>query len=115
MRSGVAAAAVLALAPALSAQDAIRIIPPDREHRERLSGRVEVQTLIIHPSITAVEFSLDARRMQRVTEKPFTTYIELAHPPREQELEVRGFDDQGNHLGSDRIVLNGVDVRRRSE
>ncbi|MXX76893.1 MAG: VWA domain-containing protein [Holophagales bacterium] len=110
LRVGVAAAAILAQAPALSAQDAIRIIPPDREHRERLSGRVEVQTLIIHPSITAVEFSLDGDRVQRVTEKPFTTHIELADPPREQALEVRGFDDQGNHLGSDRIVLNRLDV-----
>jgi len=109
-RVGVAAAAVLALAPELSAQDAIRIIPPDREHRERLSGRVEVQTLIIHPSITAVEFFLGGNRVRRVTERPFTTHIQLADPPREQALEVRGFDDQGNHLGSDRIVLNRLDV-----
>ena len=89
---------------------AIRIIPPARGHRERLSGRVEIQTLIVHPSITAVEFFLDGNRTERVTKKPFTTDVELADPPREQELEVRGFDDQGKHLGSDRIVVNRLDV-----
>ena len=89
---------------------AIRIIPPASGHRERLSGRVEVQTLIVHPSITAVEFFLDGSRTARVTKKPFTTDIELAHPPREQALEARGFDEQGKHLGSDRIVVNRLDV-----
>lgn len=89
---------------------AIRIIPPAGGHRERLSGRVEVQTLIIHPLITAVEFFLDGSRTARVTKKPFTTDLELADPPREQALEVRGFDLQGKHLGSDRIVVNRLDV-----
>lgn len=89
---------------------AIRIIPPARGHRERLSGRVEVQTLIVDPLITAVEFFLDGSRTARVTKKPFTTDVELDDPPREQALEVRGFDVQGKHLGSDRIVVNRLDV-----
>lgn len=89
---------------------AIRIIPPAGGHRERLGGRVEVQTLIVDPLITAVEFFLDGNRTARVTKKPFTTDVELAEPPREQALEVRGFDVQGKHLGSDRIVVNRLDV-----
>ena len=45
---------------------AIRVIPPNRGHRERLGGRVEIQTLIVHPSITTVEFFLDGRQTMRV-------------------------------------------------
>ena len=89
---------------------AIRLIPPSRGYRELRSGRVEIQTLIIDPSITTVEFSLDGRRTERVTEKPYTTHVELADPPREQTLEVRGYDAQGKHLGSDSIILNGLDA-----
>ena len=71
---------------------------------------MEIQTLIVDPLITAVEFFLDGNRTARVTKKPFTTDVELAEPPREQALEVRGFDVQGKHLGSDRIVVNRLDV-----
>ena len=89
---------------------AIRIIPPSRGHRERIGGRVEIQTLIVDPSITTVGFFLDGRRTKRVTEKPYTTQVELADPPREQTLEVRGYDAQGEYLGSDRIILNLLDT-----
>ena len=89
---------------------AIRLIPPSRGYRERLGGRVEIQTLIVHPSITTAEFFLDGRQTMRVTEKPYTTHVELADPPREQTLEVRGYDAQGTYLGSDRIILNRLDT-----
>ena len=89
---------------------AIRVIPPNRGHRERLGGRVEIQTLIVDPSITTVEFFLDGGQTMRVTEKPYTTHVELADPPREQTLEVRGYDAQGEYLGSDRIILNLLDT-----
>ena len=89
---------------------AIHIIPPSRGHRERLSGRIEIQTLIIDPSIETVEFLLDGSRTRRVTKKPYTTRVKLADPAREQALEVRGYDAQGQHLGRDSIVLNRVNT-----
>lgn len=88
----------------------IRIVPPARGHRERLGGQVEIQTLIIEPSIETVEFLLDGSRTDRVTEKPYTARVVLADPPREQELEVRGYDAQGRYVGSDTIILNRLDV-----
>jgi VWFA-related protein len=89
---------------------AIRIIPPARGYRERLGGPVEIETLIIDPSIEAVEFFLDGSKIGRVTSKPFTTDVELADPPREQALEVRAFDVQRRHLGSDTVLVNRIDV-----
>ena len=89
---------------------AIRIIPPGRRNRERLSGRVEIQTLIIDPLVKEVEFFLDGRRTSRITRKPYTTDVELADPPREQTLEVRGYDARNKYLGSDRIILNRLDA-----
>ncbi len=89
-------------------REAIRIVPPQRRHRELLSGRVEVQTLIIDPLIVAVDFFLDGKTVRRVRKPPFVTRLKLADPPREQTLEVRAWDALGNFAGSDRIVLNRI-------
>ena len=88
---------------------AIRIVPPERRFGELLSGRVEIQTLIIDPLVGQVEFFLDGKRTRRRREPPFTTRIVLANPPREQTLEVRAYDQEDEYLGSDEIVLNQID------
>lgn len=125
---GLTLAAVVALAPLSSslgstpAQDAtpdfgtgaerkmIHIVPPARGYLEPFSGRVEIQTLIIHPQITAVDFLLDSDLEGRVRKKPFTGHVELARPPRRQTLEVRGYDALGEVLGTDRMILNQPDT-----
>ncbi|MDE2690104.1 MAG: VWA domain-containing protein [Acidobacteriota bacterium] len=88
----------------------IHIVPPERGHRELFSGRVEVQTLPIHPLIRTVDFFLDETPVKRIGKPPFQAYIKLANPPREQTLEVRGYDALGNILGADRMILNEPDV-----
>lgn len=88
----------------------IHIVPPTRGHRELFSGRVEIQTLIIHPLITAVDFLLDGHLARRVTNSPYIGHVQLANPPREQTLEVRGYNALGQILGADRMVLNQPDV-----
>ncbi len=88
---------------------AIRIVPPRRGHHELLTGRVEVETLIVDRAIGSVEFFLDGRRRRRVRKPPFRTYLNLAQPPREQTLEVRAHSVRGAFVGRDRIVLNHVD------
>lgn len=125
---GLALAAVVALAPMPSgkrpalAQDAtpdfqtraerkmIHIMPPTRGYVQPFSGRVEIQTLIIHPLISAVDLFLDGELIQRVRKKPYTGHIDLVHPPRKQMLEVRGYDVLGQLLGIDRLILNEPDV-----
>ena len=87
---------------------AIRIVPPERGYRERLSGWAEVQTLIINPLIVAAEFLVDGRRTERVRRPPFSSHIELDHPPREQILEVRAYDVLGEFAGNDTMVLNRI-------
>lgn len=94
----------------LSERAAIRLVPPQRGRHELLSGRVEVQTLIIDPLIAEVEFFIDGRPVRRARKPPFTTYLRLADPPREQTLEVRAWDAVGDLVGGDRIRLNQVNV-----
>ena len=86
----------------------ILIVPPGRR-RELLRGRVEVETLTVDPAIQAVEFFLDGKRRKRIRKSPFKTRIELADPPREQTLEVRGYNSRNGYVGDDRVVLNRID------
>jgi Ca-activated chloride channel family protein len=120
--------AVFAIAPAFSgpapslAQDAtpdfgtgaerkmIHIVPPTRGYLQPFSGRVEIQTLIIHPLITAVDFLLDGERVWRASKRPYIGHVELAEPARRQELKVRGYDALGEVIGTDRMILNQPDV-----
>ena len=90
-------------------QTAIRIVPPARRYGEMLSGRIEIQTLIIDPRILEVEFLLDGRPARRVRSRPFRTRIRLAAPPREQILGVRAYGQDEAYLGSDEFVLNQRD------
>ena len=88
---------------------AIRIVPPERGYGELLSGRVEIQTLIIDPRIAEVEFFLDDERIRRVRRQPFGTRIRLADPPRQQKLEVLAYGENQVYLGGDEYLLNVVD------
>jgi len=88
----------------------IHIVPPTRGYLQPFSGRVEIQTLIIHPHISAVDVLLDDALVRRVRKKPYTGHVDLAHPPRKQTLEVRGYDVLGQVLGADRMILNEPDV-----
>lgn len=87
----------------------IRILPPEKGHRELLSGRVLIQTLTIDPQIAVVEFVLDGEEAERSTRPPFEARIELADPPREHTIEVKAYGARGAYAGSDRIVLNRLD------
>ncbi len=87
----------------------IRILPPEKGHRQLLSGRVLIQTLAIDPQIAVVEFLLDGEEAARSTRPPFEARIELADPPREHAVEVRAYGARGAWAGSDRIVLNRLD------
>ncbi len=87
----------------------IRILPPEKGHRQLLSGRVLIQTLVIDPQIAVVEFLLDGEEVARSTRPPFEARIELADPPREHAVEVRAYGARGARAGSDRIVLNRLD------
>ena len=88
----------------------IHIVPPNPGFGGLLHGKVEIQTLIIHPWITAVDFLLDGDFAARATKRPYAGQVQLANPPREQTLEVRGYDGMGDLLGTDRIILNQPDV-----
>ena len=88
----------------------IHIVPPTRGYLQPFSGRVEIQTLIIHPLITAVDFLLDGERAWRAGKRPYIGHVELAEPARKQTLEVRGYDALGEVVGTDRMILNQPDV-----
>ncbi len=93
-----------------ASQAALRIVPPQRKHRELLSGPVDVQALVLDPLIDTVEFLLDGERVKQSRRPPYKATIRLGDPPREQTLEIRGYRNGGASLGVDRIVLNGLDL-----
>lgn len=88
----------------------IRILPPEREYRELLSGSVQIRTLVTHPGIRTVEFLLDGTPAQRTRRRPFNARLDLADPPREQTLDVRAYDAEGRLVGGERTILNRVDT-----
>ncbi|MXX76900.1 MAG: VWA domain-containing protein [Holophagales bacterium] len=88
---------------------AIRIVPPRRTYREFLYGPVEVQTLVVDPLITMVEFLHDGRPVKQARKPPFKARLRLSDPPREETVEVRAYRDDGAQVGADRIVLNRLD------
>ena len=88
----------------------IRILPPEREYRELLSGSVQIRTLVTHPGIRMVEFLLDGRPAQRTRRRPFKARLDLVDPPREQTLDVRAYDAEGRLVGGERTILNRVDT-----
>ena len=88
----------------------IRILPPEREYRELLSGSVQIRTLVTHPDIRTVEFLLDGAPAQRTRRRPFKVRLDLADPPREQTLDVRAYDGEGRLVGGERTILNRVDT-----
>lgn len=88
----------------------IRILPPEREYRELLSGSVQIRTLVTHPGIRTVEFLLNGTPAQRTRRRPFKARLDLADPPREQTLDVRAYDAEGRLVGGERTILNRVDT-----
>ena len=87
----------------------ILIVPPERGYGPMLRGRVAVQTLVVDPTVAAVDFRLDGRVTRRVKRPPYRTHIELDEPPREQTLEVRAYDVEGQLLGTDSLIVNRID------
>lgn len=88
----------------------IRILPPEREYRELLSGSVEIRTLVTHPGVRSVEFLIDGTPAQRKRRRPFKARLDLADPPREQTIEVRAYDAEGRVAAGDAIVLNRIET-----
>ncbi len=95
---------------AVAEREAILLVPPRQGRRELLSGKVEVQTLIIDPLIAAVDFFVDGRPVGRARKPPFSADLQLVDPPREQTLEVRAWNAVGDFAGSDRITLNQINM-----
>ena len=88
---------------------AIRIVPPRRRYGEFLSGQVEIQTLVVDPLITAVEFLHDGKPVRQARKPPFKARYRLSDPPREETVEVRAYRDDGARVATDRMVLNHLD------
>jgi hypothetical protein len=90
----------------------IHIVPPVRGYLQPFSGRVEIQTLIIHPLITAVDFFLDGERAWRTSKRPYIGHVELTAPARKQTLEVCGYGSLGEVAGTVRLACELTDYKR---
>ena len=94
----------LQVADLLPTPTVIEILPPDEA---LLRGRVKLETDVIDPAVSEVQFLLDDREVERVRRPPFAARINLGNSPRRQTLTVIAYDANGTELGRDKAILNG--------
>ena len=93
------------------AHDAVRLLtPPGRE----LSGKVEVEALVIDPDTRELVFRLDGSEVARRNRPPWRVQVRLARPAQEQTLEVEALGPRDRNLGSDSLVVNRRNPRFRA-
>ncbi len=76
--------------------------PPGRT----LSGRSEIEVLLIDPEVYRLVFYVDGEAVGRRDHPPWVAKLKLASPPREQTIEVVALGRRDRELGRDRIVVN---------
>lgn len=88
-------------------QNTVRIVPPQRQP---VSGSTRIETLVTDPEIERVVFFLDGQQVAERERRPFLARIDLADPPRVQELRAVAYDRKGFELGADTLKINELDV-----
>ncbi len=81
----------------------LKIVPPTGELH---TGRLRVDTLAAGGDFDRVTFYLDGKAILTKTRPPFSVELDLGELPRTRTLRVAGFDQQGEELASDELLLN---------
>ncbi len=100
--------AVLALAEQLTAMrirgaDSLLLAPPDRDV---VLGFWRAEALVSGSRIRKVVFLLDGEPQLTRTGRPFSAELRLAQFPTEQVVRAEGFDENGDLVAADEVVLN---------
>lgn len=75
---------------------------------QELSGKSQIEALVIDPDIRKLEFHVDGELLAVRRKPPWNVKITLASPPQEQHLVVKAYDGDGLR-DTDTLVLNRFD------
>jgi Ca-activated chloride channel family protein len=96
---------------ALSTLDnTIRLVPPRGELQ---AGLVRFDTLTTGTAISEVLFTLDGRPILRKNRPPYSVELDLGEVPRTRTLRASAFDDHGQEVAWDEILVNASSHRFR--
>lgn len=93
---------LLSLLPG-SGKDHLILLPP---LGDVMIGTWRAEVLVSGPRITRVTYVVDGEPQMTRTKPPFTAEVRLSSYPREQVVRAEGYDDAGELVASDEIVLN---------
>lgn len=85
---------------------AVRILPI---LEDEVSGKVQVETLVIDPDLRQLVFYLDGEKAASRNRPPWNARVTVADPPREQALRVEALGSGDKVLGDDTLIINRYD------
>ena len=86
-----------------SGETTLKIIPP----RDGIqTGKLRVDTLAVGERIAKVEFALDGKQVLTKRTPPFSVELDMGNLPRMRKLVATAFDQDGNELSADEVLLN---------
>lgn len=83
--------------------DSLILVPPSDDV---VFGLWRAEALVTGPRIEKVTFSLDGSAQLTRRRPPFTAELRLATYPTEQVVKAEGFDESGELVASDEIIIN---------
>jgi Ca-activated chloride channel family protein len=87
----------------LAGRDGLLLVPPEDAV---VVGVWRAETLVSGERIVRVVFSIDGEEQLVKTRPPFTAELRLARFPTEQVVRAEGYDDAGELVAADEVVLN---------
>lgn len=87
----------------LVGKDSLILVPPEGDV---VLGLWRAEALVTGERIQKVQFYVDEQRQLTRNSPPFTAEVRLAKFPTEQIIRAEGYDDKGQLVASDEIILN---------
>ena len=87
----------------LAGADALVLVPPESDV---VVGLWRAEALVAGERITKVIFLVDGKTQLTRTRPPFTAEVRLSKFPTEQIVRIEGYDDAGELVLADEVVLN---------
>ncbi len=89
----------------------IRLVPP---RREVVKGSTRFDALVTTDAVAKVDFVFDGKAAGSQRVRPFAVRVDVADPPRPQNLEAIAYDSEGRELGRDVLELHRFDAPFRA-
>ncbi|HEX7186467.1 MAG TPA: VWA domain-containing protein [Thermoanaerobaculia bacterium] len=84
-------------------EDSLILLPPAADVA---LGLWRAEALVTGQRIKKVVFLVDGERQLTRTNPPFTAEVRLAHFPTEQTVRIEGYDENGDLVAADEVILN---------